>query len=92
MIFHVSSPPGRFPCTRRPSRRSDRGPRASTVRREPGVRFDLDGVAKGWLADRAIAITPGRSALVDALGADGRDVYAMARLVPPPRAATNPPS
>ncbi len=46
----------------------ERGPRASTVRREPGVRFDLDGVAKGWLADRALAITPGRSALVDADG------------------------
>jgi len=46
----------------------DRGPRASVVRREPGVRFDLDGVAKGWLADRALAITPGRSALVDADG------------------------
>ncbi len=46
----------------------DRGPRTSTVRREPGVRFDLDGVAKGWLADRALAITPGRSALVDADG------------------------
>jgi thiamine biosynthesis lipoprotein len=46
----------------------DRGPRSSTVRREPGVRFDLDGVAKGWLADRAIAFTPGRSALVDADG------------------------
>ncbi len=46
----------------------DRGPRGSTVRREPGVHFDLDGVAKGWLADRALAITPGRSALVDADG------------------------
>jgi FAD:protein FMN transferase len=46
----------------------DRGPRASSVRREPGVHFDLDGVAKGWLADRALAITPGRSALVDADG------------------------
>jgi FAD:protein FMN transferase len=46
----------------------ERGPRASTVRREPGVRFDLDGVAKGWLADRALAITPGRSAMVDADG------------------------
>ncbi len=45
-----------------------RGPRGSVVRREPGVRFDLDGVAKGWLADRALAITPGRSALVDADG------------------------
>jgi thiamine biosynthesis lipoprotein len=46
----------------------DRGPRASTVRRTPGVRFDLDGVAKGWLADRALAISPGRSAMVDADG------------------------
>jgi FAD:protein FMN transferase len=45
-----------------------RGPRASFVRREPGVGFDLDGVAKGWLADRALAITPGRSALVDGDG------------------------
>ncbi len=45
-----------------------RGPRGSVVRREPGVRFDLDGVGKGWLADRALAITPGRSALVDGDG------------------------
>ena len=42
--------------------------RGAAVRREPGVRFDLDGVAKGWLADRALAITPGRSALVDGDG------------------------
>ena len=42
--------------------------RGSAVEREPGVRFDLDGVAKGWLADRALAITPGRSALVDGDG------------------------
>jgi FAD:protein FMN transferase len=46
----------------------DRGPRASTVRRDGPVRFDLDGVAKGWLADRALSIVPGRSALVDADG------------------------
>jgi thiamine biosynthesis lipoprotein len=42
--------------------------RGSAVIREPGVRFDLDGVAKGWLADRALGITPGRTALVDADG------------------------
>lgn len=42
--------------------------RGATVSRAPGVRFDLDGVAKGWLADRALAITAGRSALVDADG------------------------
>jgi thiamine biosynthesis lipoprotein len=40
----------------------------AVVDREPGVRFDLDGVAKGWLADRAIAIVPGRSVLVDGDG------------------------
>ncbi|HEY4753275.1 MAG TPA: FAD:protein FMN transferase [Candidatus Limnocylindrales bacterium] len=45
-----------------------RGPRRSFAVREPGVRFDLDGVAKGWLADRALAITPGLGALVDADG------------------------
>jgi thiamine biosynthesis lipoprotein len=42
--------------------------RGSSVIREPGVRFDLDGVAKGWLADRALDITPGQTALVDADG------------------------
>jgi FAD:protein FMN transferase len=42
--------------------------RGAVVVREPGIRFDLDGVAKGWLADRALAITPGHSALVDADG------------------------
>jgi thiamine biosynthesis lipoprotein len=46
-------------------RRSTRG---AAVERRPGVRFDLGGVAKGWLADRALAITPGRSALVDGDG------------------------
>ena len=42
--------------------------RGASVERQPGVRFDLGGVAKGWLADRALAITPGRSALVDGDG------------------------
>ena len=42
--------------------------RGAAVEREPGVSFDLGGVAKGWLADRALAITPGRSALVDGDG------------------------
>jgi thiamine biosynthesis lipoprotein len=42
--------------------------RGAAVEREPGVRFDLGGVAKGWLADRALAITPGRSAMVDGDG------------------------
>jgi thiamine biosynthesis lipoprotein len=42
--------------------------RAASVEREPGVRFDFGGIAKGWLADRALAIAPGRSALVDGDG------------------------
>ena len=44
------------------------GPRGAVLRREAGVRFDLDGVAKGWLADRALAIAPGDTALVDGDG------------------------
>ncbi len=42
--------------------------RGAVLRRETGVRFDTDGVAKGWLADRALAITPGQTALVDGDG------------------------
>ena len=30
----------------------ERGPRGAVIRRPAGLRFDLDGVAKGWLADR----------------------------------------
>lgn len=32
----------------------DRGPRGAVVRRPVGLRFDLDGIGKGWLADRAL--------------------------------------
>ncbi len=42
---------------------------AAVVRRPPGLRFDLDGVAKGWIADRAarlLATWP--SVVVDADG------------------------
>ncbi len=42
--------------------------RGAIVERPPGLRFDLDGIAKGWLADRALALAPGRSAMVDADG------------------------
>ncbi len=46
------------------------GPRGrAVVHRAPGVHFDLDGVAKGWLADRALSLLsswPG--AIVDADG------------------------
>jgi thiamine biosynthesis lipoprotein len=42
--------------------------RGSLVDRPAGLRFDLDGVAKGWLADRALDLLPGVSAVVDADG------------------------
>lgn len=42
--------------------------RSGTVARAPGVRLDLDGVAKGWLADRALARLRWPGALVDADG------------------------
>jgi thiamine biosynthesis lipoprotein len=46
----------------------DRHAHGATLVREAGVRFDLDGVAKGWLSDRALDLAPGRSALVDGDG------------------------
>ena len=47
----------------------DRGRRGSHIRRSPGLRFDLDGVAKGWLADRALArLDEFPGAVVDADG------------------------
>lgn len=57
---------GSLPASRRWS--LARTARGAEVRREPGLRFDLDGVAKGWLTDRALGIAPGRSALIDADG------------------------
>jgi FAD:protein FMN transferase len=46
------------------------GPRrTAVVNRPPGVRFDLGGVAKGWLADRGLALLGSwPSAVVDADG------------------------
>jgi FAD:protein FMN transferase len=46
------------------------GPRrTAVVRRAPGVRFDLGGVAKGWLAERGLArLSSWPSAVVDADG------------------------
>lgn len=62
-----------------------RGARGAVVLREHGVRLDLDGVAKGWLADRALAVvtraTHGCTTVVDADGdiaihvAAGDDVH-----------------
>jgi thiamine biosynthesis lipoprotein len=46
-----------------------RGERRTVVHRPPGLRFDIDGVAKGWLADRALRLAPAvHSAIVDADG------------------------
>ncbi len=47
----------------------DRCPLGGVVRRPPGLRFDLDGVAKGWLADRALGLLDGHAAAV--VDADG---------------------
>jgi FAD:protein FMN transferase len=42
---------------------------AAVVRRPPGLHFDLGGVGKGWIADRALALLePWYSAVVDADG------------------------
>jgi len=46
-----------------------RGPRGGTVMRHGACRFDLDGVAKGWIADRALDLLRDYpAALVDADG------------------------
>jgi thiamine biosynthesis lipoprotein len=47
----------------------DRSARTTWIRRPAGLRFDLDGVAKGWLADRALALLDRHpAAVVDADG------------------------
>ncbi len=47
----------------------DRGRRETHVRRSVGLRLDLDGVAKGWLADRALErLDPFPAAIIDADG------------------------
>jgi FAD:protein FMN transferase len=47
----------------------ERGPRGGVVRRTGTFRFDLDGVAKGWIADRALELLRRwPAALVDADG------------------------
>jgi thiamine biosynthesis lipoprotein len=47
----------------------ERGHRGSVMHRPAGLRFDLDGVAKGWLADRALGLLHGYTAAV--VDADG---------------------
>jgi FAD:protein FMN transferase len=42
---------------------------AATVRRAPGLRFDLDGIGKGWIADRTLhLLADWPSAVIDADG------------------------
>ncbi len=66
LAAEAGSPAG-LPAHRRWS--VERTARGTLVRRPPGVRFDLDGVAKGWLVDRALELARGEvSALVDADG------------------------
>jgi thiamine biosynthesis lipoprotein len=45
------------------------GARGAVVHRRVGLRFDLDGVAKGWIADRALALLDAWPAAV--IDADG---------------------
>ncbi len=52
------------------------GGRAGLVTRAPGVRFDLDGIAKGWIADRAAASLEAYPAVV--VDADGDLSIALA--------------
>ena len=60
------------PASDRPTDRSwsmDRMARDTFIRRAPGLRLDIDGVAKGWLADRALArLSAFPAAVVDADG------------------------
>jgi len=60
-----SAMPDRDPA----SWRLERDPRGGTVTRSPGLAFDLDGVAKGWIADRALGLlAAAHGAAVDADG------------------------
>lgn len=52
-----------------------RGPRQTVVARPRGLRFDLDGVAKGWLADRAACLLARYPVL--AVDADGDVAIAL---------------
>src|SRR3954452_10820769 len=49
--------------------RIDKRGRSAAIERSPTVRFDLDGVAKGWIADRAASLLHGWPGV--AVDADG---------------------
>ncbi|HEX2755808.1 MAG TPA: FAD:protein FMN transferase [Candidatus Limnocylindrales bacterium] len=63
----AGSTPSRSLASRRWS--LDRRARGAVVRRPAGLRFDLDGIAKGWIADRALTSLDGHAAAV--VDADG---------------------
>ena len=67
-----SANPDQAPSLALPAARAwslDRRPRGAAVRRPVGLLFDLDGIGKGWLADRALArLDRHRAAVVDADG------------------------
>jgi thiamine biosynthesis lipoprotein len=69
-LLAESGPAGSEPPVRAASRRWSliRHDHGATVVRPAGLRFDLDGIAKGWIADRALDLLPGVSAVVDADG------------------------
>ena len=60
--------PPRAPDNHRWALAADGRHGSGIVTRAPGVRLDLDGVAKGWLADRALSRLRWAGALVDADG------------------------
>jgi thiamine biosynthesis lipoprotein len=69
-LLAETGPGGRTGSARPANRRWSlrRATRGATVERPSGLRFDLDGIAKGWIADRALDLLPGASAVIDADG------------------------
>lgn len=51
-------------------------PRGGRVTRRPGIRFDLGGIAKGWMADRAAAMLAAHPCVI--VDADGDLAIALA--------------
>ena len=54
----------------------DLGARGGHVTRRPGIRFDLGGIAKGWMADRAAAMLAAHPCVI--VDADGDLAIALA--------------
>ncbi len=68
-MARLDADPSRQPSVASRSWSLDRRARGAVVRRPVGLRFDLDGIGKGWLADRALdRLGRFRAAVVDADG------------------------